>query len=167
MVRDYEALILRLQEYVRARLRQELADGSRGSSARLAEEFGVSTAFISNLTKTPHTRSVGEATCRMAAEHWRITYADLERLALGLPVEVKGPTYISMAAPELREQLREILVEVATETAAAAADKANADAKAKAKAKAKAGRKPSGEHKLGPLLLPPHKKKPASGDGES
>jgi hypothetical protein len=78
-MRDVE----RIEEYVRARLRGEIADGPRGTMIQLARTLGISGAHISNITATVPTRNPGEDVRRACAKMWGMTMGELEAAALG------------------------------------------------------------------------------------
>lgn len=72
-----------VKDYVRERLRAEVRTGKRGTSARLSEALGISTAHVANLTSDPPSRQPGEDVARSAAAYWGISYAKLEAIACG------------------------------------------------------------------------------------
>ncbi len=84
----------RVRAYVRSRLSDESAKEGRGWKSRVAREFGMSTAHISNVMATG-SRGMGQRFVEQAAEYWGMTYAQLEAVALGrrivLPPELDPP----------------------------------------------------------------------------
>lgn len=83
VTRDEHSRVQRIKQYVLTRLREELAHAPRGGQAALAKSLGVSGAHLSNMLSPSPSRQPGEEFRRKAAEHWGISYADLEALALG------------------------------------------------------------------------------------
>jgi hypothetical protein len=80
---DDHQRVLRIKQYVLARLRDELASSPRGGQARLAKRLGVSGAHLSNMLSPSPSRQPGEDFRRKVAAHWGVSYAQLEALALG------------------------------------------------------------------------------------
>lgn len=78
-----EERVLRIKEYVLARLRAELATAPRGAQASLAKMLGVSGAHLSNMLSASPSRTPGEDFRRKVAAHWGMSYAQLEAQALG------------------------------------------------------------------------------------
>lgn len=78
-----DSRVLRIKQYVLARLRADLADAPRGAQARLARRLGVSGAHLSNMLSRTPSRQPGEDFRRRVATHWGVSYAQLEALALG------------------------------------------------------------------------------------
>lgn len=74
------ARMRRVREYIVQRLREEVR-GQHGAQARLAREFGMSTAHVSNVLSHRPTRSPGEEFVHKAAAHWGMTYGELESAA--------------------------------------------------------------------------------------
>jgi hypothetical protein len=75
--------IEKMRTYVVARLRAELADGTRGAQSRVARELKIATSHLSNMLADPPTRHPGEEVLRKAASRWGMTYAELESAACG------------------------------------------------------------------------------------
>lgn len=74
------ARMRRVREYIVHRLREEVR-GQHGAQARLAREFGMSTAHVSNVLSKSPTRAPGEGFVHAAAAHWGMTYGELEAAA--------------------------------------------------------------------------------------
>jgi transcriptional regulator with XRE-family HTH domain len=75
----------RVIEYVRERLRKEAAAAGWGGQAAIARGTKTSSAHIANMLKPRSTSNPGEDFRYKVAEYWKISYAELERLALGEP----------------------------------------------------------------------------------
>lgn len=83
MTQDESHRVQRIKLYVLTRLREEVASAPRGAQAQLAKKLGVSGAHLSNMLSTHPSRQPGEDFRRKVAAHWKLTYAQLEALALG------------------------------------------------------------------------------------
>lgn len=125
-----EDRVWQIKEYVLARLRSELANGPRGSQARLAKKLGVSGAHLSNMLSPRPSRQPGEDFRRKVAAHWGISYAQLEALALGedplppgtrsfqlgangMPPNLSDVLHSYAWMPELPEPLKQLIAEQA------------------------------------------------------
>jgi hypothetical protein len=71
----------KVKAYARARLREEVKAGPRGTQARIVEALGGTSAHVSNMVN--HDRGPGPETLYALAKHWGMTYAQLEAEALG------------------------------------------------------------------------------------
>ena len=78
----------RIEEYVRRRLRAEVAANPHGYGKSLAKKLGVSGPHLSNIISEPPTRNPGQDVLWGAAAHWGLTFAEMEALALGEDVGV-------------------------------------------------------------------------------
>lgn len=107
-------LMQRVKDYVRRRLQDEVRAKPRGAQSAVARKLGTSSAHLANLLSDPPSRQPGEAFCRKAADHWGISYADLERLAVGGTMPPAQP----VPAPSL-DVLRDVLRDVVREEVAA------------------------------------------------
>lgn len=107
-------LMQRVKDYVRRQLQDEVRAKPRGAQAAVARALGTSSAHLANLLSDPPSRQPGEAFCRKAADHWGISYADLERLATG------GTTPPPLASAPSLDTLRDVLRDVVREEVAAA-----------------------------------------------
>lgn len=79
-----------IRSYVVRRLRDEVR-GRHGAQARLAREFRMSTAHLSNVLSDNPTREPGEEFVHLAASHWGMTYAELEAAATGSSGPASSP----------------------------------------------------------------------------
>lgn len=131
----------RVQEYAISRLRAEVDAAPRGYQAKLCREMDVSSAHMSNMLSKSGVRGIGVDVAHKLAEHWGITYAQLELLASG---EEQPPATSAQQTVADIETLRALLRE-------------EFPSLVQAEAKAKAG---SGEHALGDI---PTKKRPRKG----
>lgn len=96
----------RVRDYVRERLKAEVEAQPRGYQAQLCREMGLTSAHMSNALSKDKIRGVGEVFARKAAKHWGLSYAELERLALGEP----EPAPVSSPEPLISlDQIRALL----------------------------------------------------------
>lgn len=79
-----------IRSYVVRRLRDEVR-GKHGAQAKLAREFRMSTAHLSNVLADNPTREPGEEFVHLAAAHWGMTYAELEVAATGSSSPTSAP----------------------------------------------------------------------------
>jgi hypothetical protein len=84
-----------MEEYVRSRLRKEIASGPRGAAAALARTLGTSGAHLSNITAAHPKATPGEDLRRRCAEHWGLTPAELEAVATGQEPIPHQPTVVT------------------------------------------------------------------------
>jgi hypothetical protein len=70
-----------VRAYVTDRLRAEIANGPRGTNAALACVLRVSSAHLSNLTRSPPSRRLGVDVRDKLLEHWGITLAQVEAIS--------------------------------------------------------------------------------------
>lgn len=80
-VKQQTERIERIKAYARTRLRAEVQAGPRGTQARLVEALETTSAHVANMVN--HDRGPGQEMLHALARHWGITYAELERTALG------------------------------------------------------------------------------------
>jgi hypothetical protein len=109
VTQDEHLRVQRIKEYVLARLREELSSAPRGAQAQLAKKLGVSGAHLSNMLSPHPTRQPGEDFRRKVAAHWRISYAQLESLALGEDAPPPSSAQPIVVTDELPENLHAVL----------------------------------------------------------
>lgn len=101
-----------VDEYVRERLRKEVAEGPRGTAARIAERLDIAPAHLSNIISPQPTRNPGEKVTRACAAYWGISLSTLEALARG---ETPAPHLHLVPGGDVRSRALRALQELHTE----------------------------------------------------
>lgn len=98
--------IERVKTYARERMRAEVDAQPRGGQAELARKLGVSTAHIANMLNRGS--GPGHETLEALAQHWGLTYSQMESKALG--VEPKSSVVVVEMVPD---RLQQVIVKMA------------------------------------------------------
>ena len=96
-----------IRQYIVRRLREEVR-GRHGAQARLAREFGMTSAHLSNVLADNPTREPGEEFAHKAAAHWGMTYAELEEAACGPRRRHDGQSPVATADPPISTFLMQL-----------------------------------------------------------